>query len=212
MKRDKIVGLTPRPTLIDLAKKSGIFNLSPSDLVFEANQSGIAYYDLVLSLSRQVNGFEIYLAKLDLRTNLEWFQTINVPMSQLTENELPTDELSIITIGILTWRHELANSKLLCLVNNLSGPENTMALEALKKACNKFKCTHHVMSIGQRKMSVIGSGPVPKSKSQDSMKMRILLCQSQTEINELPSQALRDAKYLLTSKGNPLLCFCFALN
>jgi hypothetical protein len=209
---NKVVGLSPRPTLMDLAKKSGIFNLSPSDLVFEANKTGINYYDHVLSLSRRPNGFEIYLAKLDARTNLEWFQTINVPMSQLTDNQLPTDELALITIGILTWRQELAQSKLLCLVNNLSGPENTMALEALKRACSKFKCTHHVMAIGQRKISVIGSAVVPKSKSSDSMKLRILLCQSQTEIDELSAKTIREARYLLTSHGNPLLCLCFPLN
>jgi hypothetical protein len=116
---------------MDLAKRSGIFSLSPSDLVFEANSTGIAYYDFVVSLSRRPNGFEIYLAKLDARTNLEWFQTINVSINQLNENMLPTDELTIITLGILTWRQELAQSKLLCLVNSLSGPESTVALEGL---------------------------------------------------------------------------------
>jgi hypothetical protein len=206
---NKVVG---RPTLIDLAKKSGIFSLSPSDLVFEANSTGIAYYDLVLSFSRRPDGFEIYLAKLDMRTNLEWFQTIIIPMSQLNDNNLPTDELSIITLGILTFRNQLANSRLLCLVNNLAGPDNAMALEALKRACSKFKCTHHVMATAQRRMNTIGSGVVPENKSKESMKMRILLCQSQTEINGLSSQTIREARYLLTPHGNPLMVCCFAFH
>lgn len=201
---DRVVGIGAQPTLMELAKRSNIFNLSPSDLVFEASQMGILYYDYVVSLSRRPNGFEVYLAKLDARTNLEWFQTINITMTQLNENQLPTDELTIITLGILTWRQELVQSKLLCLVNNLSGPENTLGLEALKRACGKFKCTHHVLAVGQR-----NTNDVPKSKSQDSMKLRILLCQSRTEINELPSQAIREMKWLLN--GNPILCFCFPL-
>ncbi|KAI6176613.1 hypothetical protein M3Y97_00817300 [Aphelenchoides bicaudatus] len=201
---DRVVGVKPQLTLMDLAKRSGIFNLSPSDLVFEANQTnGIAYYDFVLSLSRHLNGFEIYLAKLDARTNLEWFQTINVSHTQLNENLLPNDPLTLLTLGVLTWRQELAQSKVLCLVDNLSGPENTMALEALKRACSKFKCTHHVVAVGNQ------SPGSPKNKSQESMKLRILLCQSRSEINELPSKAIYEMKLLLN--GNPLLCFCFPL-
>lgn len=205
---NKIIGIPPRPTLIDLAKKSGIFSLSPSDLVFEANATGIAYYDLVLSFSRRPDGIEIYLAKLDKRTNLEWFETIIVPMAQLNDNNLPSDELALITLGVLTFRNRLANSKLLCLVNNLAGPENAIALEALKRACSRFKCTHHVMA-AQRRINTIGSGAVPENKSKDSMKMRILLCQGQTEINGLSAQTIREARYLLTSNGNPLMICCF---
>jgi hypothetical protein len=200
--------IRPQSTLLDLSKKAGILNLSPSDLVFESNSVGFSYYDFVLSLSRRANGFEIYLAKLDSHTNLEWFETIKCPMSTLTENQLPSDELSLITLGVLTWRHQLAKSKLLCLVGNMSGPDNTVALEGLKRACYKFGCIHHVMAINQRRSTLVGSGAIPESKAQESMKLRLLTCQSRTEI-ELSAQAIREGRYLLTNSGNPLLCFCF---
>lgn len=81
---DRVVSVSnSRPTLLDLARKSGIYNLSPSDLVFEANQTGITYYDFVLSMLRRPNGFDIYMAKLDHRTNLEWFQTITGPLTAM---------------------------------------------------------------------------------------------------------------------------------
>ena len=208
---DKVMGLASRPNLIDLAERSGIFNLSSSDLVFNSSQMGISYYDFVMSFSRQVNGFEIYLIKFDTRTNVEAFQTLHVPITQLNQHQLPSDELSIITLGILTWRQELAQSKLLVLVNHLNGPENAKSLDALKKACAKFKCTHHVVSLPQR-INSPGSPLVGKaSKGHESMKMRVLLCQSQLDL-QLGSRAIAEAKYLLTSQGNPLLCFCFPLN
>uniref|UniRef100_A0A915M2I6 Uncharacterized protein n=1 Tax=Meloidogyne javanica TaxID=6303 RepID=A0A915M2I6_MELJA len=37
------------------------------------------------------------------------------------------------------------------------------------------------------------------------------MCQSRSELPELPSQALRDAKFLLAPSSNPLLCLCFPL-
>lgn len=128
-------------------------------------------------------------------------------MSQLTENQLPVDELTIITLGVLTWRQELVQSKLLCLVSTLNGPDNILALEALKRACGKFKCTHHVLAIGNQ-----NNPHSHKNKSQESMKMRILLCQNRSEISGLTPQALKEGRYLLTGLGNPLLCFCFPLS
>lgn len=76
-----------RPSLLELAQSAGLLSLAPSDLVFEANQPGFAYYDFVMSLSAlpacMGGGFELYLAKLDQRTNLEWFETVKVPAAQL---------------------------------------------------------------------------------------------------------------------------------
>ncbi|CAD5219971.1 unnamed protein product [Bursaphelenchus xylophilus] len=209
-----------RPSLMELAQNAGLLQLSPSDLVFEANQPGFAYYDFVMSLSALPDymggGFEVYLAKLDPRTNLEWFETLKISKAHLKEHNLPSTELAIITLGVLTWREELRQARLLCLVSQLHGPsdEQTPALEALKRACGKFKCTHHVMATGERRSSMgsLETGKEQHFKVSESMKLRVLMCQTRTEHSELPAQAIREGKYLLTAGGNPFLCLCFPLS
>lgn len=61
-------------SIMDVASSAGLLSLNPSDLVFEANQLGIAYYDFVLSASvlPKEAGYQLYLAKLDDHTNVEW--------------------------------------------------------------------------------------------------------------------------------------------
>lgn len=70
-------------------------------------------------------------------------------------------------MGILVWRSRLANSRLLCLANGQLGEDSTTALEvkfkfflnflnlfkALKRAAAKYRCNHHVLTIGQRRQS-----------------------------------------------------------
>lgn len=118
---------------------------------------------------------------------------------------------------MLTFREQLQHSRLLCLVGSLQGAseEQTPALEALKRACGKFKCTHHVMANAERRAS-LGSLDGKESSSvarvSESMKLRVLMCQTRGELAELPAQAVREGKYLLTSAGNPFLCLCFPLS
>ncbi|KAI6214725.1 hypothetical protein M3Y94_00302500 [Aphelenchoides besseyi] len=197
---NKLSDVHCKPSLMELAQRAGFLTLSPSDLVFEAKQPGFAYYDYIISLSRTGDDYEIYLAKLDARTNVEWFQTIHVPISQLVQSQLPINEIAIITLGILTWRQEITQSRLLCLVSNADSYECLPMMEALKKACGKFKCSHHVIATGQQKDCAV------PSKVQI---MKLLTCQHRSEIVELPTQAISLGKFLLSKNGNPFLCLCF---
>ncbi|CAK5074074.1 unnamed protein product [Meloidogyne enterolobii] len=171
--------------------------------------------------------YRLFLAKLDTHTNVEWFESVVVPGDLLERNLIPVNELSLLTMGILVWRSRLANSRLLCLANGQLGEDSTTALEALKRAAAKYRCNHHVLTIGQRRQSASSthsscssssfrssssSGSNGQSSQQDAgMKLRVLMCQSRSELPELPSQALRDAKFLLAPSSNPLLCLCFPL-
>jgi hypothetical protein len=203
---------------MDIASSAGLLSLNPSDLVFEASKLGIAYYDFVLSaVELPSKDFELYLAKLDAQTNVEWFETLRVPSATLTKNSIPATELALITMGVLAWRDTLARSKLLCLVNYLTD-DNSSALEALKRATNKLKCLHHVLTVGSRRPSSTGSVSSNCSyrsnrsnSSQEGMKLRVMMCQSRSELTHLPSQAVRETRYLLVPNANPLLCLCFPL-
>ncbi|KAL7070569.1 hypothetical protein ACQ4LE_010485 [Meloidogyne hapla] len=171
--------------------------------------------------------YRLFLAKLDTHTNVEWFESVVVPGDLLERNLIPVNELSLLTMGILVWRSRLANSRLLCLANGQLGEDSTSALEALKRAAAKYRCSHHVLTIGQRRQSASSthsscssssfrssssSGSHGQTSQQDAgMKLRVLMCQSRSELPELPSQALRDAKFLLAPSSNPLLCLCFPL-
>ncbi|KAF7634240.1 hypothetical protein Mgra_00006317 [Meloidogyne graminicola] len=171
--------------------------------------------------------YRLFLAKLDTHTNVEWFESVVVAGDLLERNLIPVNELSLLTMGILVWRSRLANSRLLCLANGQLGEDSTTALEALKRAAAKYRCNHHVLTIGQRRQSASSthsscstssfrssssSGSHGQSSQQDAgMKLRVLMCQSRSELPELPSQALRDAKFLLAPSSNPLLCLCFPL-
>jgi hypothetical protein len=61
-------------SIMEVASKAGILSLNPSDLVFEASQMGIAYYDYVLSASALPKdaGYQLFCARLDEHTNVEW--------------------------------------------------------------------------------------------------------------------------------------------
>uniref|UniRef100_A0A914PGS8 Uncharacterized protein n=2 Tax=Panagrolaimus TaxID=55784 RepID=A0A914PGS8_9BILA len=208
----------PRNSIFDAAETAGLMALNPSDLVFEANHRGIAYYDFVLSSSKLPDGgFQLFLAKFDSKTNLEWLETATAMESIIKKNNLPNNDLAMMTLGILTWRQKLARSKILCLVNEL-GTESSVELEALKRAANKFKCMHHVLTIGMKRNSIINNNSSTttttirrhSSSSQDGMRLRIMMCQTRAEI-ELPAQAVRETRYLLVPNSNPLLCLCFPL-
>uniref|UniRef100_A0A915DAD8 Uncharacterized protein n=1 Tax=Ditylenchus dipsaci TaxID=166011 RepID=A0A915DAD8_9BILA len=191
------------PSIMDVASSAGLLSLNPSDLVFETSQFGIAYYDYVLSTvelddpaesgdcsqspsSSSFPGCQLILAKLDSTTNVEWFETARVTPEVLTKHDLSDD--------------------------------SSVALEALKRATNKFKCLHHVLTLGSRRNSGASSccsnssyRSSISSTSSEGMKLRIMMCQSRSEINEIPSYVLRDTKMLLVPSSNPLLCLCFPL-
>jgi hypothetical protein len=163
------------PSIMEVANTAGLLSLNPSDLVFESSQMGIAYYDFVLSSSEipatptkgataPPSSYQLFLAKLDPHTNVEWFETATVNGEVLVKNGIPASDLSMITMGILLWRDKLAKSKLLCLVNYLTD-ECSVGLEALKRATNKFKCMHHVLTIGSRRASSTSTGSQCSSSS-----------------------------------------------
>ncbi|KAL3112134.1 hypothetical protein niasHT_012103 [Heterodera trifolii] len=178
--------------------------------------------------------YRLLLAKLDQKTNVEWFESVLVPAALLERNGIPVSELSLLTMGILVWRCTLNNARLLCLVNSMpqqqtheDGNATAASFEALKRAASKYKCMHHVLTIGQRRPSAgsthsscssssrrssTSSGSFMQHHQQDpGMKLRVLMCQSRNELPEFPSHALRDAKFLLASSTNPLFCLCFPL-
>ncbi|VDK42728.1 unnamed protein product [Anisakis simplex] len=247
-------------SIVDLAEDSGLLLLNPSDLVFETSQSGIAYYDFVLSAAptssssqpspstsltplitphtnsiypttAPINaasgsahgGYQLFLIKFDAKTNVEWFETTEVSNEIMMQNTLPYDDLAMMTLGVLTWKDKIQRSRVLCLVKRMES-NSTQSLEALKRATNKFKCLHHVLSIGERKLSVCCASNKSSSLvssfscssrcrlSQDGMKLRVLMCQSCTKLDQLPSQALRETKCLLHPSSNPILCLCFPLS
>ena len=210
----------PHESIMDVATTAGLTSLNPSDLVFEANQRGIAYYDFVLSSAKTMEGDQqLFLAKLDSRTNIEWFETAHVDSSIMSKNGIPNNDLAMMTLGILTWRNKLSQSRILCLVNEL-GTESSLELEALKRAANKFKCLHHVLTIGSRRNSLPSptspfssttSSKRSSTSSQDGMRLRIMMCQTRGELDSIPLQAIRETRYLLVPNSNPLLCLCFPL-
>uniref|UniRef100_A0A914HKQ2 Defective in cullin neddylation protein n=1 Tax=Globodera rostochiensis TaxID=31243 RepID=A0A914HKQ2_GLORO len=176
--------------------------------------------------------FRIFLAKFDTQTNVQWFESVLVPKELLERNGIPVSELSLLTMGILVWRCTLNNARLLCLVNGVQqqlheDSSTTIAsFEALKRAACKYKCMHHVLTISQRRPSVASTHSSCSNSSRRSscasvsraqtqadtgMKLRILMCQSRSELPEVPSQAIRETKYLLAPSSNPLLCLCFPL-
>ncbi|KAL3112130.1 hypothetical protein niasHT_012099 [Heterodera trifolii] len=177
--------------------------------------------------------YRIFLAKFDAHTNVQWFESVLVPRELLERNGIPVSELSLLTMGILVWRCTLNNARLLCLVNGMQkeqmhedGNSTAASFEALKRAASKYKCMHHVLTIGQRRPSVASthsscssssrrssSASVTRSQTQQEtgMRLRILMCQSRCELPEVPPQAIRETKFLLCPSSNPLLCLCFPL-
>uniref|UniRef100_A0A8R1DEI8 Uncharacterized protein n=1 Tax=Caenorhabditis japonica TaxID=281687 RepID=A0A8R1DEI8_CAEJA len=205
----------PRKSIIELAEDSGLFDINASDLVFEASASGICYYDFVLSCRRlppsEGDGKMLYLAKFDDRVNLEVFETAHIP-NELFEDGLPSHDLGLMTLGVLIWKHVIAKSRVLCLVRNMDG-DNTQPLEALKRATYKFSVNHHVQTMVPRRASVSSSSSFGSTHSYHSegMRMRILLCQTRSQIEYIPAQAVRETKALLNPSSNPILCLCFPI-
>lgn len=73
---------------------------------------GIAYYDFVLSAApTTTSGYQLFLAKFDAQTNVEWFETLDVPSDVMTENGLPHNDLAMMTLGVLTWKNKIQRSK-----------------------------------------------------------------------------------------------------
>jgi hypothetical protein len=145
------------------------------------------------------------------------FESVRVDNEIITKNGIPLNELSMITLGLLVWRYKIAQSKVLCLVHQLD-PESTLALEALKKAATKLKILHHVLTLGSRRSSSVGSttsslstSSIRSNTSQEGMKLRVMMCQTRHELPDLPAHAIRETRYLLAPSTNPLLCLCFPL-
>lgn len=107
-----------------MAEACGLLELSPSDLVCETNFQGISYYDFVLSSSITGNsaltgGATLYLCKFDTNTNLESMETVTVPSTVFTESGLPATDIALAVLGMLTFREQIARSKVLCLVRTV---------------------------------------------------------------------------------------------
>ncbi|MFH4981278.1 hypothetical protein AB6A40_007987 [Gnathostoma spinigerum] len=204
-------------SVFDIAEAAGLLSLSPSDLVFESSQLGFAYYDYVLSTSADSHGdYHLYLVKFDAHTNVEWLETAEVPVDILTRNRFDNNEVAIVTLGVLIWKAKVQHSRVLCLVKNLDA-DCVHALEALKRAASKFKCSHHVISINGRKMSTSASNKLFGRKKGsrhicDSMRLRVMMCQTRSKIESLPTQAIRETRCLLNPTTNPILCLCLPLS
>ncbi|KAK0397429.1 hypothetical protein QR680_002125 [Steinernema hermaphroditum] len=200
-----------RLSIIDLADHAGILSLNPSDLVFEASQLGIQYYDFVLSAATTSdNGYQLYLVKFDTHTNVEWLETARVGPEIVKNNGIPDNDLSMMTLGILIWKHKIARSRVLCLVRSM-GTDSSQALEALKRATNKFKCLHHVLTISERRNSYTSVNSRCRSP-HDGMRLRVMMCQTRSTVELLPAQAIRETRCLLVPSSNPILCLCFPLS
>jgi hypothetical protein len=117
-----------------------------------------------------------------------------------------------MTLGVLVWKEQIAQSRLLCLLSHVAHNHNLPAFEALKRATKKFKCTHHVLTLiengDQRRKDA--SADQSKKLSVGSMQLRVMMCQTRTTMTEIPNQALRETKYLLVPTSNPILCLCFS--
>ncbi|KHN87013.1 hypothetical protein Tcan_15225 [Toxocara canis] len=131
----------------------------------------------------------------------------------MTQNALPRNDLAMMTLGVLTWKNSIQRSKILCLVKTME-PDSAQSLEALKRATNKFKCLHHVLSISERRVSICSlSSNRSRSRSpHDGMRLRVLMCQTRSKVEELPAQAVRETRCLLFPSSNPILCLCFPLS
>lgn len=100
--------------------------------------------------------YQLFLAKLDAHTNVEYFETALVSGEMLARNQIPASEMAMIIMGVLVWRQRISKTRLLCLINRL-GDDSSVALEALKRAALKFKCLHHVLTIGSRRASAVST-------------------------------------------------------
>ncbi|TMS36991.1 hypothetical protein L596_004024 [Steinernema carpocapsae] len=200
-----------RRSIIDLADDAGLLSLNPSDLVFEASQLGIQYYDFVLSAASTADkGYQLYLVKFDPHTNVEYLETARVGPEIVSNSGIPNNDLSMMTLGVLLWKHKIARSRVLCLVRSMDAASG-QALEALKRATNKFKCLHHVQTVVERRNS--NSSVSSRCRSpHDGMRLRVMMCQTRSTVELLPAQALRETRCLLVPSSNPILCLCFPLS
>ncbi|CAD6190539.1 unnamed protein product [Caenorhabditis auriculariae] len=209
-----LLTVEPRKSIIELAEESGLFDINASDLVCESSANGICYYDFVLSshiASSSDGGTKLYLAKFDGKVNLEYFEMAHIP-NELFEDGLPQTDIALMTLGILTWKHLIAKSRVLCLVRNMDG-DCSQALEALKRATHKFSCLHHVQATGRRNStSSTSSHGSSQSVLNEGMKMRVMLCQTRNVVDHIPTQAIRETKALLNPSSNPILCICFPIS
>lgn len=131
---------------------------------------------------------------LSFQVNLEEFQTVAVP-GTLFEEGFPENDLALMTLAVLTWRNEIAKSRILCLVRDMPVSSHlfhslddviiqldcTAALEALKRATSKFQSLHHVQTTSRRNSNASNSSRgSSRSNHSEGMRMRVLLCQIQT--------------------------------
>lgn len=190
-------------SILQVAEQAGLLALNPSDLVFESNSLGIAYYDYVLSSSTTNVSCTLYLAKLDAQTNVESFDSAVFSKDLLTKNGIPDDDLSLSTLGMLLWKQKLWGQRVLCLVQAAEA-ENIAGLEALNKAAKKLQCPHHVLTTGKLKRTQFG-----QQRKQSGMRLRLMMCQTRNNVAHLPARALRETRCLVDpSSRHPLLCLC----
>lgn len=203
-------------TLLQMAEECGLMSLNPSDLVFESNSAvGISYYDYVLSARQSHDSWHLYLCKFDSRTNVESMHTLIVRKKLLDDMAIPCDcDLQLMTLGILVWKQQLTRARLLCLLDAECPNSAVPALEALKRAAKKFKCSHHVLTLNANRpsnSSDIHHQLSSRRRSASSMQLRVMMCQTRTSTTDISNQALRETKCLLVPSSNPILCLCFPI-
>lgn len=207
----EVLASTSDYSIFDLAEDAGFLLLKPSDLVFESSSCSIDYYDYIISVAQpNKEMYQLYLAKLNEQTNVEWFESVDLPKKVIKGFEVPECDLALIIIGVLAWKAKIAKSKVLCLVNTLRD-DTEQLLQALKKSMAKLKCLHHVICFEKRKsIENMWQNNRPKWQQSvaNSMRLRVMMCEFRTKINTLPLRAIRETRYLLNPSYNPLCCLC----
>uniref|UniRef100_A0A0N5AY49 UDP-N-acetylmuramyl peptide synthase n=1 Tax=Syphacia muris TaxID=451379 RepID=A0A0N5AY49_9BILA len=199
---NEVLASTSDYSIFDLAEDAGFLLLNPSDLVFESNNSSINYYDYIISVARSASDtYQLYLAKLNQQTNVEWYESAQLPKKMLSGYDLPDNEITLAIIAVLTWKAQISKHKVLCLINSLPGDDQPM-LQALKKTLDKLGCSHHVICF-EKQYSVARI-----TVHQCSMRLRVMMCEHRTQISSPPARAIREARCLLSPNFNPL-CYLF---
>ncbi|GMT07544.1 hypothetical protein PENTCL1PPCAC_29718, partial [Pristionchus entomophagus] len=204
----KVVTCKPRPSIVDTAEACGLLDMSPSDLVCDTNkeQHGFRYYHCVLSSAFHSNGSAtIFLAKFDANTNLESLDSTKIPAKIFEEVTYPQTELALAVLGLLIYRSDVYDKRVLCLLRDTNPHEEdfSASLEPLKKAANKVRVLHHVQWVP------------PKEKKENirlsinaGMRLRVMLCQTRSTDDAPPRKVVYEAKALVDPSWNPFYCMC----
>ncbi|VDD91547.1 unnamed protein product [Enterobius vermicularis] len=108
----ELLATTSDYSIFDLAEDAGFLLLNPSDLVFESTNCSTNYYDYIISVAKpNDDNYQLYLAKLNEQTNVEWYESVTVSRKVILNSELLDYDLTLIIIAALVWKSKIARSK-----------------------------------------------------------------------------------------------------